>query len=280
MWLQRRRLLAPLAAGPLILSCQRGRAPAGTTLPRSQVAVLPAQPTLDGQGARVHRVFPAAGQGPLDPFVLLDEFEVTPPAGFPMHPHRGFEAFTYMVEGSFHHQDNLGNSSVIHGGGTQRFTSGSGAWHSEMPGTGGGAARGLQLWVNLPRRLKKMDPSYGGVPGERIPQARDRHLLVRTVVGEHAGVRSPVTLETGVKYVDVAFTAAGELAEWIDRGWEALLYVLRGRVMVGDTMLAERHAARLGPGLASVLGDAGSRVVLLEGRPHNEPIYQRGPFVD
>jgi redox-sensitive bicupin YhaK (pirin superfamily) len=89
-----------------------------------------------------------------------------------------------------------------------------------------------------------------------------------------------VTLETGVKYVDVAFTAAGELAEWIDRGWEALLYVLRGRVMVGDTMLAERHAARLGPGLASVLGDAGSRVVLLEGRPHNEPIYQRGPFVD
>ena len=123
--------------------------------------------TKEGRGATVRRIFPGPDIRHLDPFVLLDDFGVRRPAGFPMHPHRGFEAFTYMIEGAFFHKDNLGNESEIFAGGTQRFTSGKGAWHSEMPSTDG-RNRGLQLWVNLPRRLKPMPPDYEGTAAKLL----------------------------------------------------------------------------------------------------------------
>ncbi len=133
--------------------------------------------TMEGRGARVQRVFPTQLTGYQDPFVLLDDFAVAEPAGFPDHPHRGFEAFTYMIEGGFHHKDNLGNDSVVETGGTQRFTAGKGARHSEMPGSGG-VNRGLQLWINLPRSLKKMEPEYEPIHGDDIPENGDGKGLV------------------------------------------------------------------------------------------------------
>lgn len=263
-------------ASPLILSCSSGRAPSRGRLSKARVVQqFPAVAAMDGRGARVHRVFPTRHMDHLDPFVLLDDFHVSAPGGFPEHPHRGFEAFTYMIDGAFHHKDNLGNDSIIHSGGTQRFTSGAGARHSEMP-VGSGVNRGLQLWVNLPRRLKKMEPEYLGLGGDKLPIRDDVGFAVRTIVGEG----SEVQLRTRVHYLDVVFEQGAEFTQWVEQGMTTLLYVMSGQVMVGDRLLAYRDAARISPGLLTVIGDVHSRVAFLSGKPHNEPIYHHGPYVD
>lgn len=232
-------------------------------------------PAIDGAGATVHRIMPTSVVTHLDPFVALDDFHVASPAGFPTHPHRGFEAFTYMVDGSFHHRDNLGNVSVISTGGIQRFTSGRGAFHSEMP-VGDGTSVGLQLWVNLPRRLKQMDPEYVGTPGEALPERAGDGLRIRTIVGEG----SPAVLRTEVDYLDVLFERAARFEREIRAGSTCLVYVLSGAVEASGMQLAERQGAIVEPGLLRVEGVTGSRVAFLRGAPHHEPIHQHGPYVD
>ena len=278
----RRRALAEIAAWsalPIVgAGCRSGSvaAPRKTEAsPARAVAKIRALPTTDGRGARLHRLFPSPYLQNLDPFVLLDDFDVAPPAGFPTHPHRGFEAFTYMLEGAFHHVDNLGNDSVVSAGGTQRFTSGSGAWHSEMPG-GDGTNRGLQLWVNLPRRLKQMSPNYAGLDGSHHPERRVDDADVRTIVGSG----SDAELQTAVRYADVSLAAGRAFRDVVEGGWNALVYVVSGLVEIGGTLFEAQEAALPSDGPLIVLARSAARFAVLAGRPHHEPILHHGPFVD
>ena len=234
-----------------------------------------ARATKDGQDATLSRVFPSRQLPNLDPFVLLDDFDVRVPAGFPDHPHRGFEAFTYMIDGAFHHRDNLGNDSTIAAGGTQRFNSGSGARHSEMPGTRG-SNRGLQLWVNLPRAKKSMTPEYQGVQATDMPVDEAEGKRIHTIVGP----TSPVALHTDVEYFDVTLLADGSFGRVIPKDSSTLLYVLDGSVTVGETVVPRGHGLVLGAGELLAKGKAGARFAWLRGAPHHEPIRHRGPFVD
>jgi hypothetical protein len=232
-------------------------------------------PAEDGDGARLQRVFPSPQLRHLDPFVLLDDFNVGPPAGFPRHPHRGFEAFTYMLEGAFEHKDSMGNESRVTAGGTQRFLSGRGAFHSEMPGTDG-SNRGLQLWVNLPRRLKKIAPEYQECQGDALPERLDPNLKIRSV----SGGGSPVEFRTDVDYLDVELLADSAYEREIDGGRNTLLYVIEGEVSLGGERVSRGSGVLLAEGRLRVDGAKGARFVYLSGKPHGEPIIHRGPFVD
>jgi redox-sensitive bicupin YhaK (pirin superfamily) len=236
--------------------------------------VLLATPAVDGRGAHVQRILRGGGHH-RDPFVLLDHFSVAPPAGFPMHPHRGFEAFTYMLDGAFEHRDNLGNESAVSTGGVQLFTSGRGAWHSEMPGTPG-SNRGLQLWVNLPRRLKTMEPRYTAIHGRELPETHHRGVRTRTVVGPG----SPVRLETPVRYLDLALDPGSAYGDALPARWQGLVLALEGAVKVGDVALSEGQTALVQGGELGLRALSRARAVLLAGLPHDEPIAHRGPFVD
>jgi redox-sensitive bicupin YhaK (pirin superfamily) len=169
----------------------------------------------------------------------------------------------------------LGNDSVIEAGGTQRFTSGRGAYHSEMP-AGGGPNRGMQLWVNLPRRLKQMTPNYVGSDANRFPVSKNAERTQRTVVGNG----SPVELQTRVRYLDVTLSAGASLIEEIDEAMTALVYVVAGSVRAAGETLAEKEGILPAPGSLRVAALDSARVILLQGRPHREPIIHRGPFVD
>ncbi|MDR2729082.1 MAG: pirin family protein, partial [Chitinispirillales bacterium] len=153
----------------------------------------------EGAGARVLRAFPTRLIMDYDPFVLFDEFFVSKNASFPSHPHRGFEAVTYMLEGSFRHEDILGNSDEVGAFGVQRFTAGRGIVHSETPGDKSDVSRGLQVWINLPLRLKHIEPSYQRAAAQEIPAQRVEGGGVRTVIGP----ASPVKTLTETVYLDI-----------------------------------------------------------------------------
>lgn len=282
----RRRTLegvgASLLGVPLLVGCRGKSGARGSQVQRREalrrsevVKRIASIAAIDGAGATVQRVFPSPQLRHLDPFVLLDDFAVTAPAGFPDHPHRGFEAFTYMIDGSFHHRDNLGNDSLITSGGTQRFNSGRGARHSEMPG-GAGTHRGLQLWVNLPRRLKTMDPEYEGTAADVMPIERTSELEVRTVVGKG----SPVALHTEVDYLDVTLLADDGFRRTIPEGRNTLVYVIAGAIDLAGHEVSRGQGVLLSSGELEIGGSTGARFAFLSGRPHDEPIRHRGPFVD
>jgi redox-sensitive bicupin YhaK (pirin superfamily) len=284
--MRRREILqatASLGVAALIPACVEPPSLAGTDRAAGQASGerarvlqrITARPAMDGDGATLHRVFPGPTLRHLDPFVILDDFDVRRPAGFPEHPHRGFEAFTYMLEGKFHHRDSMGNDSVIGPGGTQRFTSGRGARHSEMPATDG-PNRGLQLWVNLPQRLKKIEPSYSGIDGANMPRFDNEGHVLREVVGP----RSPVELQTEVEYFDVELLADASYSHVVPAGHNALIYVLGGEVELLGERLVHRDGLLPSAGAITITARTPSRVLWLSGRPHGEPIRQRGPFVD
>jgi len=163
-----------------------------------QVVTVP-----EGDGITVKRLMPSQGLRNYDPFVLWDHFDISG-GGFPDHPHRGFEAITYLFDGGMNHADSLGNKGIIHAGGAQRFTAGSGMVHSEFPD---GRAHGIQLWINLPKRLKSIAPTYQQLEADMIPVNHDNGISIRTIVGG-SGV---ITLHTEVEYLDVDMAAGTEL---------------------------------------------------------------------
>ncbi|CAM3487024.1 pirin family protein [Hydrogenibacillus schlegelii] len=189
--------------------------------------VLPLSPTTDGEGAQVRRLMPTRTLFFLDPFLLLDHFAVSPPAGFPPHPHRGFEIITYMLEGAFRHADDAGHEGVIFAGGAQRITAGSGIWHSEMPGTDG-VNEGLQLWINLPRSEKGIPPGYQDVPPEAFPVHAQGGVTVKTIVGSG----SPIEILRPMRYEDVTLASDGRYRMEIPNGDQGLVYPLAGRLRV------------------------------------------------
>jgi len=236
----------------------------------------PAQTTQEGAGVIVKRLMPIAGFYNFDPFVLWDDFSIKPDNGFPDHPHRGFEAITYLFNGSIEHKDNLGNHSTVFAGGAQRFTAGRGLVHSEMPHEEG-TTRGIQLWINLPKRLKSIEPGYQQVDNEAFPITQNEGVSIKTLVGDH----SPLTLLTPVRYLDVSLKAGAHYQEQVASGFRGLIYIVDGSATSGNHTLDAGVGYFLESEETITLDtQAGCRFMLCLGTPHGEPIHQHGPFVD
>ena len=247
-------------------------------------------PTSDGAGVRLTRVIGTPALPDLDPFLMLDEFRSESGsdyiAGFPEHPHRGFETVTYMLAGRMRHSDNQGNSGLLTPGSVQWMTAGRGLVHSEMPEQEDGLMQGFQLWVNLPANDKMTAPRYQDVAPERIPEAQlAPGATARVLVGEQAGVRGPVDhVATDPLYLDLHLDAGACAEIDIPSGHNGFVYVYEGQAKVGDG--AASGLLRGDLGVLSRSGDklrveapVAARAILVAGRPLNEPVAKYGPFV-
>jgi redox-sensitive bicupin YhaK (pirin superfamily) len=241
----------------------------------------------DGAGVRLQRSIATPLLDRLDPFFLFDNFGSENPddyiAGFPMHPHRGIETVTYMLDGSVTHRDSLGNHGTIHAGDVQWMTAGSGILHEEMPHAGPRRLDGFQVWVNLPRKLKMTTPRYQDVPAAGVPALTlPGGARVRVIAGSVDGVEGAVReIFAGPSYLDVALPAGAEFEHPITRGHTGLLYVFRGHVEVAGKTVPSPRLAILGDGdVVRVRAGAGdARFLVLSAQPLEEPAVRYGPFV-
>ena len=248
-------------------------------------------PASDGAGVKLTRVIGSPQLPDLDPFLLLDEFGTERPedylAGFPEHPHRGFETVTYMLDGRMRHKDNHGNEGVLVPGSVQWMTAGRGLVHSEMPEQEEGRMRGFQLWVNLPGREKMTEPRYQEFAPDRIPQvAPAPGVSVKVIAGDVDGVTGPIAQPaTEPLSLDIALQTGASWEYALPAGHNVFAYAYEGEVAVGEgedaRALPAQTLAVLGGGdrLALRAGDTGARVILVAGRPLREPVARHGPFV-
>jgi redox-sensitive bicupin YhaK (pirin superfamily) len=258
---------------------------------RQVIHKLRGQAASDGAGVRLTRVIGGQPLPDLDPFLLLDEFGTDRPedylAGFPSHPHRGFETVTYMLDGRMRHKDNHGNEGVLVPGSVQWMTAGRGIVHSEMPEQEEGRMRGFQLWVNLPSGEKMTAPKYQEYGPERFPetQAGDG-VRVKVIAGRVADTLGPIVQPaTDPTYLDLRLEAGAHFEQALPAGHSAFAYVYEGSARFGEgpdaaTILAQELAV-FGPGERIVLEgrDADTRLILVAGRPLREPVARYGPFV-
>jgi redox-sensitive bicupin YhaK (pirin superfamily) len=246
-----------------------------------------AMPTSDGAGVKLNRVIGRPGLPDLDPFLLLDEFHSEDGAdyiaGFPDHPHRGFETVTYMLAGRMRHGDNKGNIGLLGPGSVQWMTAGRGIVHSEMPEQEDGLMQGFQLWVNLPAKDKMTAPRYQDIDPKDIPTVElDGGVTVKVIAGEVNGTKGAV--DTGVTeptYLDVVLPAGASFVHPLALGHNAFVYVYEGGVAVGGQRLAKSELGVLGDGdhVDVIAGDAGAKVLIVAGKPLGEPVARHGPFV-
>jgi hypothetical protein len=258
--------------------------------PRAVVQTLRGMPASDGAGVKLTRVIGQPRLPDLDPFLMLDEFGTDKAedyiAGFPDHPHRGFETVTYMLDGRMRHKDNHGNEGVLVPGAVQWMTAGRGIVHSEMPEQSEGRMRGFQLWLNLPARDKMSAPNYQEFGPDRLPVVERPGVSVKVIAGELEGVVGPVRQPaTDPTYLDIRIDAGVDFTLPLPAGHSAFIYVYEGSASVG----AGREAATIDAQELAVLGDgseiriagraARSRAILVAGRPLREPVARYGPFV-
>jgi quercetin 2,3-dioxygenase len=252
--------------------------------------IVRGQAASDGAGVKLTRVIGSRALPDLDPFLLLDEFRSDDPndyiAGFPAHPHRGFETVTYMLAGRMRHGDNQGNKGLLGPGSVQWMTAGRGIVHSEMPEQENGLMWGFQLWVNLPARDKLTTPRYQDIAPERIPEVTLPGGTIRVVAGALNSARGPVEAPTTEPlYLDVRLHHGGSFEASVPRTHNAFAYVYDGMIATGDGTNEQRVAR----GELAVLTDgdtfrarsvdAPSRFILVAGRPLREPVARYGPFV-
>ena len=257
-------------------------------------ARITGQATSDGAGVRLTRLLGQSLQRRLDPFLMLDHFGSDRPddyiAGFPDHPHRGFETITVMIEGKMRHRDSTGREGLLTDGGVQWMVTGRGIIHSEMPEQTAGRMAGLQFWLNLPSADKMCDPWYQDIPSANIPTfATERGVQVRVISGVVDGVRGAVTRPfTEPFLVDVSIPDGGDYAVSFGPEYNAFIVPLQGAVLVGDedspvaagTLGVLSNDEKSGGVILRAMGSGEpARVVIAAGRPLNEPIAQYGPFV-
>jgi redox-sensitive bicupin YhaK (pirin superfamily) len=247
--------------------------------------------TSDGAGVKLFRVFSPSPRADLDPFLMLDEFFSDEPsdylAGFPNHPHRGFETVTYMLDGHMLHEDHLGNRGDLKGGDVQWMTAGRGIIHSEMPQQTAGRMRGFQLWINLPAAEKMKPAGYRDIAATQIPElALAGGGKVKVIAGEvvlaQGTARGPMQgLTTDPLYADVHLAAGASVELPVMAGYTAFAYVYDGAMSVAGTDLPRGDAAILtdGTGVALRAGGEGGRCLVLAARPLREPVVPYGPFV-
>ena len=259
------------------------------TRARSVERLVTGQATSDGAGVKLTRVLTQPLQRRLDPFLMLDAFGSDRAddyiAGFPDHPHRGFETVTYMIAGRMRHRDSAGHEGLLENGGVQWMTAGRGVIHSEIPQQEEGLMEGFQLWLNLPARDKLCAPWYRDFTADELPRfVTEEGVEVTVIAGESHGVTGAVTREsTAPLYLDLQLPAGASFTQTLPAGHNAFVYVYRGELTLGDTPVPPKRMAILAndadsDGVRMVAG-ADTRALLIAGRPLNEPIAQYGPFV-
>jgi len=244
--------------------------------------------TADGAGVKLKRIIGQSALDMLDPFLLLDEFRSDSAddyiAGFPEHPHRGFETVTYMLAGHMQHGDNHGNRGDLGPGSVQWMTAGRGILHSEMPQQENGLMWGFQLWVNLPAKDKLTEPRYQDIAPEKIPVVRPVDgVEVRVIAGDFGGASGPVSgVATAPIYLDLAVQPGATITVPLPEGHSAFAYVFEGEAaQVAGESLARSELAVLTKGASVSIagGDVPARVLLVAGQPLKEPVARYGPFV-
>ncbi len=254
--------------------------------------IITGQATTDGAGVKLVRMIGQPEFMDLDPFLLLDAFRSDDPdayiAGFPLHPHRGFETVTYLLNGRIRHKDNAGNEGVIEPGGIQWMTAGKGIVHSEMPEQEDGLLEGFQLWINLPGSHKMSPPAYQEFDTANIPVESRPGTTIKVISGEtDRGTRGPVTQPlTEPLYLDVSLEPDTSFDESIAADRNGFVYVISGELLIEDIegkplKLTADQLAVLGQGDRIELRAGGKpvRFLLVAGKPLNEPIVRGGPFV-
>ncbi|MEK8027397.1 pirin family protein [Pseudaquabacterium rugosum] len=267
--------------------------------PRTVERLVTGQPTRDGAGVTLTRVLTHDLQQRLDPFLMLDAFGSDRPddyiAGFPDHPHRGFETVTYMIAGRMRHRDSAGNEGLLENGGVQWMTAGRGLIHSELPEQEDGVMEGFQLWLNLHSDDKMQEPGYRDIPSAQIPEWHGAEATVRVIAGEHAGVRGAIQRpRTEPLFLDLQLQPGAVIEQPLPAGHHAFIYVYRGALQVegqaadGSARTTEVPVQRMailaqqpqadGVRLRAV-GAQPVRALLIAGAPLRQPIAQYGPFV-
>jgi len=264
------------------------------SISRSVVKKVLAIEQAEGAGARVRRSIGTAGLRNLTPFLMLDHFVVAEGAGFPDHPHRGQATVTYMLEGSSRHEDSAGHKGTIEKGGVQWMCAGRGIIHAEMPVHGKGIPdpKGLQLWVDLPKKFKMVEPSYQELGPKEIPSAwpagKDGPIEIKVISGVSHGVESPVRPLGGCWFFHVIFNQTGKMFQPIPAGWTSFLYILKGQASINPssdtsppqpayhTIVLSNNNNETGVELSA---EAGTELVLVAGEPLEQTVVQYGPFV-
>jgi redox-sensitive bicupin YhaK (pirin superfamily) len=257
------------------------------TQPRPIERLITGRPTSDGAGVKLTRVLTQDLQQRLDPFLMLDAFGSDSAddyiAGFPDHPHRGFETVTYMLAGKMRHRDSAGHEGLLADGGVQWMTAGRGVIHSELPEQSEGRMEGFQLWLNLPAKDKMSAPWYRDIQSAEVPEWRGEGVTARVIAGATHGVQGAVQREgTQPLYLDLHLAPGTRFEQPLPEAHNAFVYVYRGALRIGEQDVPAQRMAILrntGDGIAVAAGSEGARAILVAGRPLKEPIVQYGPFV-
>lgn len=256
--------------------------------PRPIFQIIEPQTAIEGEGVKLRRSIAPKVSNQFDPFLLFDHFAFNDPIegpirGFPMHPHRGIETVTYMLEGSTHHRDSLGNQGLIGPGDVQWMSSGRGILHEEMPRRGpSGAIYGFQLWVNLPSHLKMAEPRYQEVTAATIPTYEQDGIRIRVVAGKVQNVTGPVVdIAASPLYMDVQLDPDREWTQPVPAGHTAMAYVFDGEGVFGSETVQSVRMIQFGDGdhVQVRTENSGVRFMLIAGAPFKEPIVPYGPFV-
>ena len=240
--------------------------------------------TSDGAGVNLTRIIGSPELNMLDPFLLLDEFGSDNPndyiAGFPPHPHRGFETITYMLNGKFTHEDTAGNKGHLSDGGVQWMTAGRGVIHSEMPEQTEGLVRGFQLWFNLPKEKKMIEPAYHDIQSDQIPVVEFEGGRVKVISGAFQGTTGPGRPHTGMMYLDIHLDSKQDITVPIANDWNGFVYVYEGSISA-NIGVPKGHLAVLDTKDDFLCSSSveNTRLILVAGEPLNEPVARGGPFV-
>ena len=257
--------------------------------PRRIAKIIEPQPVVEGAGVRLRRSVATRSLDYLDPFLLLDHFASKNPAdyqaGFPLHPHRGIETVTYLLVGTVRHKDTLGNSGEIGPGDLQWMTAGRGIMHEEMPQVRPEGVAGFQLWINLPAKLKMIQPRYQNINANEIPEIHRENSTIRIIAGSVDGVSGPVSgIAADPTYLDVSIAPHATFVQPIARGHTAFTYVFDGEARFGakdQTVITEPRLVvwEDGDTIDINTGKSPVRFLLVSGKPLGEPIARYGPFV-
>ncbi len=242
------------------------------------------QSTTDGAGVNLTRIIGSPELNMLDPFLLLDEFGSDNPddyiAGFPPHPHRGFETITYMLNGKWQHKDSAGNEGKLGEGSVQWMTAGRGIVHSEMPIQTDGLARGFQLWLNLPKEKKMIEPAYQDIESEQIPIVKEKAGTVKVISGNFHGTVGPGQSHTPVLILDIQLLENSELTIPLTDGWNVFSFIYEGDVFAGQKLSKGQLAVYEKDGDVDFkTKDNKAGIFFAAGEPLNEPVARGGPFV-
>ena len=259
---------------------------AGAEQKRGFIRVVDGMPASDGAGVSLLRVIGTQQLDFLDPFLMLDEFKNEDPgayvAGFPDHPHRGFETVSYMKAGKMKHHDSVGNEGVIEDGGVQWMTAGRGIIHSEMPQQTEGLLWGYQLWVNLPAKDKMVAPRYQDIQRDGIPEYQSDGIFVRLMAGEWNGIQGASQTLWPVGYLDVRLDPGVTFEHELSESANAMAFVYEGSATSGDRQANSHQLGVLSRGSTGVkitAGDEGCGMLFMWGEPIGEPVAKMGPFV-